>query len=165
MSARPTSINDDDWELFERYVLRPRKDGLRRLEVEHPDSFKRLYHDLRGKREAQKVRRATSLEVTRRLSELIYDGASLEEIAAAFNRKPGAARMMIERRGLHFTQRGDSRRLSVWVGQRRLAALDALAADLGADRLHALEYLLNLCLEEDAHVARRILRLDRSKAS
>lgn len=63
--------------------------------------------------------------------------------------------------GLIIEGRPGFRRLFAWIPDDSVAALEAMAADMGTSRGVALETLLKLMLCEDAFIARRTLRVQR----
>ena len=158
MNSAASSANEADVALFRAFVIAPKADGLTRLQREHPEAAERLKAAQQAwRRERQAERRsklATLLHCTRRL----YEGAGLDEIAAETGKTAQAVRRALQSRGVYFEQRAEARRLSAWVSPARVGALDALAADMGATRVEALEDLIDRALEENGAAARRALR-------
>lgn len=154
----------DDRELLSLYVGSARRDGLQRLQAEHPEAYDRLYSDLKSRRAERKIQKAKSRETTRSLSRLIYEGATLEDIAAGDGRTVNAVRCSLRSRGIYSEQRASARRVGAWVDLNRADALDRLAADRGTSREQTIEDLLTFALDDDANIARRILRAPRRAA-
>lgn len=128
--------------------------------------------DQEAAREAQKAARARAAErkeAARRLARTIYgllfDGATLEEIARTVGRSPKAVRNVCARWGLPAVTRSLARRLFVWISDDRVAALDRVARDYGATREQTLEDALVLFLDDDGHVLRRELHVKQNPSA
>ena len=149
---------DEDRALFRALVLEPKQAGFRALQEVHAEAFARLKADQKSWRAAQQAKRQSSLDLTLALTRAVYRGDSLEEIASALTKTIPAVRRALQSRGVYFEHRSKANRVSAWVGDTRAKALDGLADDIGCDRATVAEYILNRALEDDAVVAKRMLR-------
>lgn len=108
----------------------------------------------RARRAANNAGRAAqALLVNQRLSL----GDKPDEISARLDISLRGLQHRAKRWGHALMQRAGFRRLSAWVADRHVSALDRLAADTGLPRDKALERLLAAALADGGHIARRMI--------
>lgn len=118
--------------------------------------------DRRVAREKKKARRRLIKDRRRLIVDMAVGGAKVEEIIAVIGMKAKEIRYQVA--GL-IAERKGFRRLFVWIADEHVAALDAVARDLGIDRGRALERLLAEMLANDGFMVRRDLRIRRREAA
>lgn len=118
--------------------------------------------DRAAMREASAARREAKRRARLTIAAMLLDGDTPAEISA----KTGLSIAALWHRrlywGLPIAARRGCRRLFAWLPDDDVAALDALALDMGLDRGRALEALLRAALMDGAAVARRTLGVRRS---
>ena len=114
-----------------------------------------------ARREVHAQRQAEKVAKIRLWTQRLMHGDTPEEIADALGVTEFALRNWSLRWGVALMQRKGFRRLAAWVSFPHVAALDALASDLGLSREKAMATLLDAALSDGAHVARRTLGVQR----
>ena len=117
--------------------------------------------DLKGRRERIKARRAASLALAQQIFALNDAGHTVFEIAAAVDRRPKTIIVLAAKRGVSISRSTEKVRRAVVLPRAREDALRRMADDYGTVPEKALDDLLTFALDDDAAVARRVLRVRR----
>lgn len=117
--------------------------------------------ELRLRRERIRARRAASLARARRVFALHDAGHTVFEIAAAVGKPPRWVEYFAASRGVLISRSTAIVRRAVVLPRSREDALRRMADDYGTKPETALDDLLTFALDDDAAVARRILRVRR----
>jgi hypothetical protein len=97
---------------------------------------------------------------THRIASLAHGGATIAEIAEAVGGSPRSIERACATIGLRLGHASSHRRLiATPIGADLVAAFDRLAADYGAARDATLAVMLRYLLDDDAFIARRVLRI------
>ena len=108
------------------------------------------------RRQRARARRAQSLSLATQIFKLHDAGYTASEIADRVGRRPWAIIHFAASRGVFISRR------AVTVSRDREDALRRMAADYGKTAAEALDDLLTFSLDDDAAVARRVLRVKRT---
>ena len=154
-------LSADDRALFLDEVVAPKRALLAAFRARHPDAAAAMDEAMRATRERRAARKKSAADLLRRLLALYFRGASLESAAKDLERSAKGLQNLGAARGLPLTWRVGYSRALVEIRSDRAAALGALADDAGATRDDMLRELLALCFDENAHVARRLLKVER----
>jgi len=117
--------------------------------------------DLKGRRERIKARRAASLALAQQIFALNDAGHTVFEIAAKVDRRPKTIIVLAAKRGVSISRSTEKVRRAVVLPREREDALRRMADDYRTTPEKALDDLLTFALDDDAAVARRILRVRR----
>ncbi len=118
-----------------------------------------------AERAARAERRGARIAKALLINQRAALGDKPQEIAARLGISMPALRARGRRWGHALVQRAGFRRLSAWVADRHVRALDALSADAGVSREKALEAILAAVLGEGATIARRIVAPAKKRAA
>lgn len=113
------------------------------------------------RRQRVRAKRAASLSLATQIFKLHDAGHTADEIAAIIGRRPISVVQFAASRGVFVSRSTLVARRAVLLTKEREAALRRLAADYGKGAHEALDDLLTFWLDDDAAVARRVLRVSR----
>ena len=130
-----------------------------------PDELEKMTAYQRAARERSDQRRAASAAKAKTICQLMFAGAKARDIAAAVGMPVRGVEAKCERAGIPFANRATETRVLVWCGDDLVEALDRMALDAGVGRARMLEDLLGAILEDDALIARRVMRISRRTPS
>jgi hypothetical protein len=117
---------------------------------------------LERKRERQKERARAKRMRLRRIVDLAHDGRSGEEIASAIGISVSRLKKIASDHAIAISWRPTAfRRRAVVIDRSQEGALRRLGQDAGATAADALTEVVAMVLEQDAHVARQLLRVSR----
>jgi hypothetical protein len=117
--------------------------------------------DQRLCRERVRMRRAVSLALAKRIFGLHDAGHNAGEIAAIVGRRPISIVQFAAARGVSISRSTLVIHRAVQITKQREDALRRMANDYGTATNKALDDLLTFLLDDDAAVARRVLRVGR----
>ena len=115
-------------------------------------------------RERAERRKKNTLALAKQIFALHDDGRTVFEIAAAVERSADAVVKFARARGIAISSSAAVVRRTARVTVERENALRRMAADCGKTPAETLEDLITFALDDDAAIARRILRVVRKKA-
>ena len=130
-----------------------------------PDELEKMTAYQRAARERSNQRRAASAAKTRTICQMMFAGAKTRDIAAAVGMTVLGLETKCKKDGIPFANRATETRVFVWCGDDLVEALDRMALDAGVGRARMLEDLLGAILEDDALIARRVMRISRRTPS
>ena len=114
------------------------------------------------RRQRARTRRAQSLSLASQIFKLHDAGYTASEIADWVGRRPWTIIHFAASRGVFISSSALIARRAVTVSRDREDALRRMAADYGKTAAEALDDLLTFSLDDDAAVARRVLRVKRT---
>jgi hypothetical protein len=119
----------------------------------------RIYKEARrqAKRELSALKREDRRKVRIKIAAMTLAGDKPDEIAAVMGMPVKCLWNLRTYWSLPIASKKGHRRLFSWFSDAEVAALDDMAADLGVDRLGALQAVLRAVMAEGAFIARRTL--------